>query len=317
MMHVTLRADNLSHSDVDLISAACAGWGRLTRVGESDPRAAEGVLAADVVVGWADPALLRDGRAATYLCGSAGIDAYVGHGLGDKPNFRMTNAAGTMGVTIAEHCLAMMFTLTRQMHVILRQQDARRFERRWHGDEVAGSRACIVGLGGSGTELARRLAALDVGVAGVRRRADVPHPFVRRLYPPDRLADAVADADHVFCLLPGGPATRRTFDASAFAAMKPGARFYSASRGSVTDEAALAAALRSGHLAGAALDVFEREPLPADSPLWAMDNVIVSPHSAGHSNRLAGRLAELFADNLHNLRDGRPLRNSVDPSLLG
>jgi len=160
--------------------------------------------------------------------------------------------------------------------------------------------------------LARRCAGLGMNVIGVRKRAGKPHSIVERVYASTSLAEAIAEADHVVAVLPGGPETHRLFDRKIFAAMKPGARFYTISRGSVTDEAALIESLQSGHLGGAGLDVVEREPLPKVSPLWAMPNVIITPHCGGLSAKLNDRLCDLFIENFRRLKGGEPLLNVVN-----
>lgn len=313
---IIISADSLKETDVQTIRDAAAAGTEIERLPQDGSGTRAAVLNADIVVGWADATWLRDGKARYYLCGSAGIDAYVGKGLDRKPNFVMTNAAGVMSVTIAEHCVAMMFAVVRQFPQMVRQQVAKHYARRWHGGEVTGTTACIVGLGSSGKELAKRLAALGLTVTGVRRQASNPPPGVSRLYAVDQIDFALAEADHVFCLLPGGDPTRRFFNAERFAQMKRGAFFYNASRGSVADQSALIDALKTGQLGGAGLDVFETEPLEVSSPLWDMPNVLITHHSAGHSAKLAGRLAELFAKNLQNLQNGQPLINRVDLSNL-
>jgi phosphoglycerate dehydrogenase-like enzyme len=128
----------------------------------------------------------------------------------------------------------------------------------------------------------------------------------------DELADACEWADWVVNVLPSTPATRHLFDDDVFDAMPPTARFVSVGRGATVDEAALVRALEEGRLAGAALDVFEREPLPEDSPLWTMPNVIVSPHASANFAGWREALVELFVENLERYLTGRPLRNVVD-----
>jgi len=314
--HVVIAADQIGDAQVQRIVAALESWATYERVADDSSEIREAVRRADILVGWGEPQDIRDGRVRTYLCGSVGYDEYVGQGLHAKPGFRFTTAARTMSIPIAEHCIAMMLTLVREVNTIIRQQIERRWERRWRAGEMTGKKACIVGLGGSGTELAVRLAALGLRLCGVRRDVSRGHQIVSQVYAPQNLDLAVADADHIFCVVPGGASTLHLFNAQIFQSMKRGAFFYSASRGSATDERALVNALRSGVLAGAGIDVFENEPLPKESALWDMENVIVSPHSAGHSLYMPGRLADLFIENLHNLLDDRPLRNEIDVKLL-
>lgn len=313
---VLISADQLSDQHCERISAAVDGWGRCERIAQTSPELdgrASAVTEADIVVGWAAAEQLAAGRAHLYLCGSAGLDGYVRRGLEGKSGFRICSAGTVMSATIAEHLLALMLALARELPQVLCQQRERRWERRWMARDLAGSTVCIVGLGGSGTELAKRCQAFGMKVVGVRREA-TSHPHADAVFPLARLRKAVALADHVVAAVPGGPHTRHLFNAAVFDAMKPGACFFTAARGSVTDEAALIARLRSGHLGGAGLDVFAEEPLPAASAFWDLPNVIVSPHSAGLSNRLSDRLCDLMVENLGRYRRGEPLRYEVNLS---
>ncbi|MBK8023743.1 MAG: hypothetical protein IPK19_20495 [Chloroflexi bacterium] len=149
-------------------------------------------------------------------------------------------------------------------------------------------------------------------VTGVRRDARSPADYIHAIYTPDRLAEAVAGADHVVVTLPGGTATASMFDARIFDAMKPGAYFYNVGRGSVVDEDELIRRLENGRLGGAALDVFRREPLPDDSPLWTLENVLVTPHMAGTTGDFGSRLVDLINENLRRYHTGEPLLNVIN-----
>jgi len=306
--------DALTDANFKKIAAVIDGWATLSRW-PTDATGAEFIAElnrTEVLIGWALPELMAASPLKVYLCGSAGMDSHLGHGLESKTGFQICNAGSIMGIPIAEHLFGLMLALTRQINVILRQQAEHRWERRWRAGELYETNVCIVGLGGSGAELARRCSAFNMKVTGVRRDAGKGHPGIGKVLPVSQLCDAVRDADHVFTVIPGGTESRHLFNDRVFAAMKPGACFYSASRGSVTDEAALIRHLQSGHLGGAGLDVFESEPLPASNPLWAMDNVIISPHSAGLSHRLPDRFCELTCANLSRYRRSEPLLNRFD-----
>lgn len=316
--HIVLSADQLDDTNAARVAAACEDWATFERIPQELPRLKLTALLAktQTVIGWVPADSLMQSAVSTYLCGSAGYDAYMAIGLDKKIGFRLTNAAGIMTIPISEHCIALMLALTRQLPQIFEQQRQKHYERRWSAGEVFGTTACIVGLGGVGTELAKRCRVMGMRTFGVCRHPDRHAGVVDQIFASEKLQSAVAEADHVFAVLPGGPATRHLFDAEVFRCMKRGARFYTASRGSVTDEAALIDALACGRLGGAGVDVFAKEPLSPGSPLWAMPNVIVSPHSAGLSERLNERLADIFIRNLENLRAGRPLANEVPPTQL-
>ena len=150
-----------------------------------------------------------------------------------------------------------------------------------------------------------------MNVQGVRRHADRPHPWVRRIFPLAQLAEAVRTADHVFIALPLDAATRGCFDATILAAMKRGAALYALARGAHLVEADVIAALRSGQLGFAGIDVFAQEPLPPESAWWSAPNVLITPHASGRSVHEHERVCELVVDNLRRFHAGQPLRNVV------
>ncbi|RRJ95674.1 D-2-hydroxyacid dehydrogenase [Opitutaceae bacterium TAV4] len=313
-LRLLLAIDIFQDRHVQAVADCVQDWADWERVPEQLPLPEmEAKLAGiDIVVGWAPAVLLARSKVRWYLCGSAGVDAYRGHGLAQKPGgFTICNAAGTMSIPIAEHAIAMMFSLVRRLPDHERKRQARMFLRTYEGGEVTGSTACICGLGGSGIELARRCAALGMKVIGVRRDAAHAHPVVNERYSLAELTQAVAQADHVFCTLPATDETKGIFNAAVFRAMKPGAFFYNVSRGALVDTAALTDALLSGHLGGAGLDVCDPEPPPLEHPLWHLPNVLFTGHSAGCSPQLSTRLCELFVRNLKNLRAERSLENIV------
>ena len=309
---VVTCADVLTESHIARLQDACRGWADFIRVSESaDIREVEAeILKATILVGWAPVPTLLASSIRFYLCGSAGYDAYQGVGLESKPGFVLTNAAGTMSIPLAEHALAFMFMAARQFYRHADQQRKRVWSRIPDAGELFGAKVCIVGFGGIGIELTRRCRALGMRVTAVKRSPGAVEG-VDQVFTPGELAKAVAGADHVVSCLPGGAETRGMFDREIFGAMKSGAAFHAVSRGSVIDFPALEVALQSGRLAFAGLDVCDREPLAQESPLWEMPNVLLTSHSAGWSPQLAGRLCDLFAENLQNIRHDRPLRNII------
>jgi phosphoglycerate dehydrogenase-like enzyme len=180
---------------------------------------------------------------------------------------------------------------------------------------LAGRTVLVVGLGAIGLEFARLARALGMRVLGIKRTPE-ELPGVDEVAPPDRLAELARRADALVVTLPLTDGTRGLVDRATLAALRPGAVVVNVGRGAVIDEPALIDALRGRRLAGACLDVFAEEPLPAASPLWTLDNVILSPHVAARTDDEDDRAVELFADNLRRHLDGAPLRNRVDPSRL-
>jgi len=313
--HILIAIDFLQDQHLQAIADAVNGWATWERIAEGTPAAVyqEKVAQSEIVVGWPEPQWLLTSSVRLFQCGSAGPDKYLGKGLDKKPNFTLCSARGVMSVAVAEHAITLMFALARQIPRHLRDREIGHFQRLpvTAYRELTGSTVCVVGLGGIGTEVARRCVGLGMQVIGVRQDVRTQHELVRQSFALNRLKQAVARADHVVVVVPGGRTTAHLINDDVLGAMKPGAWLYNLSRGSVVDERALIERLRSGHLAGAGLDVFAHEPLPADSPLWSMDNVLITPHCAGLSANISDRMCRLIVTNLINYRDGRPLLNVV------
>jgi phosphoglycerate dehydrogenase-like enzyme len=225
----------------------------------------------------------------------------------------VTNLAGLYGPSIAEHALTLTTLLARNLHTALRNQQARR----WDRSVARGMRdlhemtLAVLGLGNIGQAIARLGRSYGMRVFGLRRRA-VPCCLVDRLYPRAELPGLLAEADVVAVALPLTEHTRGMLGPVEFAAMKRGALFVNISRGAVAQEEALLEALRSGHLAGAGLDVFAVEPLPPDHPFWTVPQVIVSPHYSGETVNDSALPAERFGRNLCAWLAGGQLEGVVD-----
>jgi phosphoglycerate dehydrogenase-like enzyme len=225
----------------------------------------------------------------------------------------LTNAAGVYDPGLAESVLGFLLAFSARI-----LEDARLSSGDWPSERIAllrGTTALIVGAGSIGTETGRLLRSVGLRVRGVARTARPTDDIFESIVGPDDLQAELTLADHVLNVLPITPATRRMFGSPEFAAMKPSAVFVNIGRGATVDEPALIHALRSGEIAGAALDVFEEEPLSAESPLWSMLNVLVSPHRAGDHEGWEGDVVALFIDNLRRFVSGEPLRNVVDVEL--
>ncbi|HZC18094.1 MAG TPA: D-2-hydroxyacid dehydrogenase, partial [Rubrobacteraceae bacterium] len=178
----------------------------------------------------------------------------------------------------------------------------------------------VVGTGSIGRAVAVRARPFSVRLVGVKRTVhedDAAWGYADELYATQDLQAALREANYVVVTLPGTPEAHHLLDAEAFSAMKEGAYLVNVGRGEVVDEGALVEALKSGHLSGAALDVFEEEPLPEGSPLWDLKNVIISPHSAASvPGRADDLLVDLFSNNLRRYLNGEPLVNELDKKLL-
>ena len=317
----------------------------LDRFGESLERAArEGKLALAPVVLPADPAARVAPEAcarleAAYFSGDVfpdGARPFFAATLGapklgwlqvfnagiDHPVFqqflargvRVTTASGSAAEPIAQTALAGLLMLARGFP---HWQDAQR-RRAWEPHppaeiprDLRGQTLVVFGLGAIGSALARMARALGLHVIGVRRGAAKGDEPVDELHPPARLRELLPRADWLAIACPLSDETRNAIDADALARLPRGAHLLNVARGGIVDEAALLAALRDGRLAGAYLDVFATEPLPADSPIWSLPNVICTPHNSAASRGNEARQVEIFLDNLARYGRGEPLRNEV------
>lgn len=246
---------------------------------------------------------------------SAGTDQF------DKPAFasaglRLASAQGGNERAVAEHAMALILGLTRQIHLCRDNQSARFWrpmigDRSRREDELGGKTLVVVGLGRIGLRLSKLAAAFGMRVVGVRRSGG-SEEGIDAIIPPAGLTEALAQADIVALTCPLTPETEGLIGKEALAAMRPGASLINVARGRVVDEAALLAALGSGHLAGAGLDCFHDEPLPPESPFWTLPNVIVTPHSAGETRAYETNVVDILLDNLGRLARGEAsLRNQI------
>nr|WP_191249022.1 D-2-hydroxyacid dehydrogenase [Amycolatopsis deserti] len=244
---------------------------------------------------------------------SAGVDPVMFPGMRDS-DVVLTNSRGVFDDSIAEYVLGVVLTFAKDLHGSLDLQRESRWQHR-ETERIAGRSVLVVGTGPIGRAIARMLRAVGMRVAGAGRRARSGDPDFGEVHASDRLVDHLPAYDYVVAVAPLTEQTKGLFDAAAFAAMKPSARFVNVGRGELVVTGDLVQALRTGGIAGAALDVFDTEPLPMDSPLWTMKNVLVSPHMSGDFIGWRDTLVEVFADNFHRWQTGAPLRNVVDKQL--
>ena len=229
----------------------------------------------------------------------------------DTARITVTNGAGVLAPYLAESVTGAMLALGCGFLNYVGQQRARRWKPVAF-TPIRDRTLLVVGFGKIGECVARNAKALGMRVLAVRG-SPAPHPAADEMHAPDALPALLPRADFVSLHVRLNPATRGMLSREALAAMKPGAYLVNTSRGPVVDEAALVDALRSGHLAGAYLDVFETEPLSPESPLWDIPNVLITPHASDNIHGWPRRFAALFADNLERWRAGEPLLNVVAP----
>ena len=239
---------------------------------------------------------------------SAGTDQYSREALG-AAGIRVASAQGANERAVAEHAIALILALARKLPQARDNQAAKT----WRGmigeiarreDELGGKTLVIVGLGRIGARLAQLAKAFDMKVVGVRRDVSRGGGAADRVVGEEALLGVLPEADFVALTCPLTPATENLIDAKALAAMKPSAYLVNVARGKVVDEPALVAALGRGGLAGAALDCVWQEPLAADSVLWGLPNVLVTPHTAGETQRYEDNVIDLLLENLDRLWRG-------------
>jgi phosphoglycerate dehydrogenase-like enzyme len=254
----------------------------------------------------------------------AGADWLLRYPQVRHKDFVLTNASGVHAVPIAEHILAFMLSFARQLHHAVRAQQQQEWDRPQRAGfspqepifELCGRTLLLVGVGAIGQRIAQVASALGMRVLGIRRNPEQAVPGVEAMYGPEQLLSVLPEADFVVLTVPLTPETRGMIGEPALRAMKREAYLLNIGRGGTIREETLVRALQEGWIAGAGLDVFEREPLPSDSPLWQMRNVIVTPHYAGLTPRYEQRALAIFFDNLARYVAGGPLRNVVDKELV-
>jgi phosphoglycerate dehydrogenase-like enzyme len=272
---------------------------------------------ADVLLGYCTDATLKSGKGLRYILNySAGVDKCTSSPLALKHDFLLTNMQRIYGPGIAEHTIGMMYMLTRKLYVFHDRQLERKWDRsavkRTEMWEVQGRTMLIVGLGGIGTEIARRANALGMRVIATRNTSRQGPDFVDYVGLSHELHELAGQADVVVNATPLTPATTGIFNAAFFDKMKTGAYFINVGRGKSVVTGDLIAALDSGRLGGAALDVQDPEPLPPEHPLWDAKNVIITPHISAGSDEQMQRFWLVVRENLRRYVNGDPMLNVVD-----
>jgi phosphoglycerate dehydrogenase-like enzyme len=271
------------------------------------------IATVDAAFGNLPPELFARAQRLRWIQGpQAGPDPSFYHPALVASDVVVTNMRGIFNDHISAHIMAVVLAFARGLPRYWTQQARHEWKTGAPTLHLPECMAVILGVGGIGAETARLCAALGMRVIGVDPRLTWPPTGVAELVRPERMNDVLAGGDFVIVTVPETPATRGMFDAAFFARMKRGAVFINIGRGATVKLADLNATLRSGHLAGAGLDVFEHEPLPADHPLWDAPGMLITPHVAAAGPYLDDRRAEVFFDNCRRFHDGRPLRNVVD-----
>lgn len=278
-----------------------------------EDRLGEQIARADVLLALRFPTqLVEHARGLRWFQATgAGVDSVIPVAA-QLPGMAITNARGIHGDVIADYVLTGITMLKWNMRQMLADQAGKR----WVGRSVVPLSAMtigVIGLGAIGSEVCRRAKSAGMTVIGFRKNGSVPAEHVDEVHATNRLHGMLGRCDAIVLAVPRTPQTGGMIGANELASMKRDVVLLNVSRGDIVREEDLIAALRNGTIGGAMLDVFQQEPLPQDNPLWEMPNVIVTPHMAGGAMDYVERVIAIFCDNLDSFRNGRPLRNVIDP----
>lgn len=295
--------------------AKTAGEGKTSLLFTTPDCLTEADLAnATATIGNINPMLLKSAEHLKWVqLNSAGTDGYLVPGVLPEGTV-VTNATGAYGLAIAEHMLGTTLALMKRFPAYLRQQEQEIWKDCGPVTSIYGSTCLVVGMGDIGSEYAMRMKAMGSHVIGIRRTTSDKPEYVDEIYTLDQLEECLGRADIVAASLPGTKETYHMFDEKRLAAMKDGAIFINVGRGSAVDSSALAKALRSGKLFGAGIDVTEVEPLPKESELWSLENLLITPHVSGgyHLRETLERIIGISLYNMDAYLHGTPMKSVVD-----
>jgi len=305
---------NLDEGNKRMISETAEKCGFTAFFYTSRAEAGQDLAEAEIVYS-GNPKVLEDGKNMKWLCSStAGVDQFIKAGILDRPDILFTNAAGAYGVTISEHIVMVALMMMRRMPEYMEAMRQKGWLRQLEQKSLCRSQVLILGTGSIGATTAKRIRGFDPGrIVGVSRSGRQAPEF-DEVHAVEELDSLLPDADLVICCMPDTPETRGMISAERIALMKDGAYFVNVGRGSAVDHPALIKALDSGKLAGAALDVYTKEPIPADEPIRDAKNLILTPHISGDDTLAETRRlnASMFCEDIENYAAGRPLAYSVD-----
>ena len=306
---------SLSEARREKIRSAAEGKGYRAVFAESVGAAREDLAEAEIVF-TQDSAACRLAPKMQWICTpSAGVDHFLAPGLFANPEAALTGSSGAYGVTIAEHIVMVTLEMMRRQAEYDNIVRAREWKRDLPIRSIRGSRVTLLGTGDIGQEAAKRLRAFaPVCLVGVNRRGGNPGELFDRIVTADRLDEVLPETDLLILSLPATAETRGILAAGRLALLPEGAFLVNVGRGSAVAQKALEKRLREGKLAGAALDVFEKEPVPAEDSIWDCPRLLITPHVAGNMtlDYTVDRIVDLFLENFENWTEGRPLKRLVD-----
>ena len=273
---------------------------------------------ADIIYGFA-PSIVKTSKSLKWLCVPwAGVDSLMVPGYFSNEECLLTNAAGAYGVSIAEHMIAVSLVMLRRLNEFMEETRSGQWLYPREQKSLKDCRITVLGTGDIGTTFAKRARAFEpASITGVCRSGKNSEQVYDKILPVSRLDEVLPETDLLAMSLPATPETRNILSRERIALMPKGSYIVNVGRGSAIDEDALADALESGHIAGAALDVFQTEPLPSDNRLWKIKNLLITPHVAGNMTLpyTRDRNVEMFLEDLKNFTEGKPLHFLVDKKL--
>lgn len=282
-------------------------------------RAPEEILDTDVFIGWSlRPQQFLAAKKLRWIHSPAAAVHQLMYPELIRSSVILTNSTGIHGPVVAEHAIAVLLALAKRLPQAMQYQEKKTWsqDQLWHERprprEVSDSTVLVIGMGGIGREFTTRAKALGMIVLGVRENTAKGNDGADAVFSPAQLDDILPQADYVLLCTPVTPATTAIINTARLARMKPDSYLINVGRGPLVDEAALFEALRDRRIAGAALDVFNEEPLPPESPFWLLDNLLITPHTAAVTERLWERHYKLMVENLNRFLASRPLLNEVD-----
>lgn len=301
VLHERTAAEQLQ----DELAARLPSDGVTITTTDPDPAVPAEIQPADVLVTFNPPSGLLDTAEGVQWIHAltAGVDGYDTDQLHER-EIVLTNASGVHAQPIAEQVLGYSLVFERRIHRGIRQQERSNWQ--WYGGREFSDRTVgVVGVGAIGARVAELASAVGASVIGTKRNPDSAPSVVEEVFSPESLHTMIKQADYVVVACPLTPATRRLFGTAEFMTMNEHAVLINVARGPIVDETALVEAIQEGEILGAALDVFEEEPLPGSSPLWDLDDVIITPHMAGSTPHYWERNADLIARNYPHFLGGR------------
>lgn len=317
-MKILVINNQLEQKQLELIKTAADEVNATVHFYISDADIPESDFDADMIYGFA-PSIVKTSRTLKWLCVPwAGVDSIMAPDYFANTDCLLTNSAGAYGVSIAEHMIAVSLVMMRRLNEFMEETRNGQWLKPRPQKSLKDCRITVLGTGDIGTTFAKRAAAFEpAAIVGVCRSGKSSEAVYEKVLPVSQLDTILPKTDLLAMSLPATPETKGIFSRERMALLPEGAYIVNVGRGSAIDEDALADNLENGHIAGAALDVFQTESLPSDSRLWHTKNLLITPHVAGNMTLpyTRNKNVEMFIEDLHNFVEGRPLRYLVDRKL--